>query len=68
MKKCNKENKNKNQQCSLYSFYIRYCLITNSKIYYSWPIIAKHFHFGSAISGKRGKNKDNIYEKHMIDE
>ena len=31
--------KKKNKQCSLYSFYDHYCLITNSQIYYSWPII-----------------------------
>ena len=51
--------KNRKQQCSLYSFYIQYSLLTNSEVYYSWLIITKHFHFGSAISAKWGKTKHN---------
>ena len=55
IKKKQTNKKKQQQKCSLYSFYAHYCLITNSQIYYSWPIITYHFHFGSAISAKWGK-------------
>ena len=54
-----KRETNRKHQCSLYSFYIRNCLITNSQIYYNWHIMAKHFHFGSIVRAKWGKNNNN---------
>ena len=68
MTKCNKDKKtDKKQQCSLYSFCIHFCLITNSQIYYSWPIIVKnHYHFGGAIRAKWGKTNNDCKKLFLL--